>query len=64
MLRNPTRPTNTPDSYPAQFPVVLTKGCSDSGSLRKSSGVTLAGVIGAGPFSFNKAVPVELRTYP
>ena len=38
----------------------LTRDRKDSGSLRKSPGLTTAGEIGAGPLSFSDAFPVAL----
>jgi hypothetical protein len=47
----------------------LTSGRSDSGSVWKSAGVTRAGEIGAGPFSFSgtaqvPVLPFEEQYYP
>ncbi len=48
-------------SRAAYFPMVFTRGRSDSGSLPKSAGLTSAGEMGAGPFSFSIVVPVGLN---
>jgi hypothetical protein len=40
--------------------VKLTRNRRDSGSLRKSAGLTTAGEIGAGPFSSSDAFPAGL----